>query len=130
MTDEKLVEKICREDKELYTEIVNRYQEKLLRYASNLIGDKYKASEIVQESFIKAYISLRSFNTKKKFSSWIYRIVHNETMNYFQKYKKEVPIKEEMNLTSKNNIEEYINKKEIIEKANKCLSKIPVTYSE
>ena len=65
MTDEKLVEKICREDKELYTEIVNRYQEKLLRYASNLIGDKYKASEIVQESFIKAYISLRSFNTKK-----------------------------------------------------------------
>ena len=41
-----------------------------------------------------------------------------------------MPIKEEMNLTSKNNIEEYINKKEIIEKANKCLSKIPVTYSE
>lgn len=130
MTDEKLIEKICREDKELYAQIVKKYQEKLLRYATHLIGDKYKASEIIQESFIKAYINLRSFNINKKFSSWIYRIVHNEAMSYFQKYKKEIPIKEEMNLSSGQNIEEDFSKKEIVEKAHKCLRKISIIYSE
>lgn len=128
--DEELVEIVRSKNKELYLEIVKRYQDKLLRYASYLVGDKYEAVEIVQESFIKAYINLRSFNINKNFSSWIYRIVHNEAMNYFQKYKKEIPIKEEMNLISKHNIEDDINKKEIIEKANRCLNKIPVIYSE
>jgi len=91
-----LVNKIRTSDRELFAELVNRYEEKLLRYATYLLHDEQKASDVVQDSLIKAYINLNGFDTKKKFSSWIYRIVHNETMNSVKKYHKEVPIIEGM----------------------------------
>ena len=45
--------------------------------------------DILQVVFIKAYKNLYGFNTKKKFSSWIYRIAHNEAVNHLKKYSKE-----------------------------------------
>ena len=91
LSDEEIVEHIRKSDRELYSIIIKRYQEKLLRYANNLIKNEDKSRDAVQESFIKAFINLESFNTKKKFSSWIYRIVHNETLNIIKKYKLETP---------------------------------------
>jgi len=117
ISDEMLVEKIRSKDKNLYTHIVERYEAKLMKYAFYLINDQHKAADVVQESFIKAYINLNSFNTKKKFSSWIYRIVHNESINMIKKYKKEISLDE-------------IDAKEIIAKAQNCLSQMPIIYSE
>ena len=130
MSDEELITKIRTEDKELYAEIVRRYEVKLLRYANYLINNKDKAADIVQESFIKAFINLNGFNVKKKFSSWIYRIVHNEAVNSIKKNKKEVPLIEAVDLSGGKGIEEDLEKKEIIKKAHKCLGQIPVIYSE
>jgi len=130
LTDEQLVEIVRTKDKELYLEIVVRYQEKLLRYAINLIQDKLKAEDAVQESFIKAFINLNSFNLKMKFSSWIYRIVHNQVMNTFNKYKKELPLLDNIDFDSGKNLELELTKKEIQERVNKCFSKISIIYSE
>lgn len=66
-TDEELVIIIRSKDKEFYEEIVRRYQERLFRYVVYLTGSKQKTIDIVQETFIKAYINLNSFNTKKVF---------------------------------------------------------------
>ena len=88
-SDEELVEIIKSKDKEIFAEIIKRYEKKLLRYANYLLNDSDKASDVVQESFIKAYVNLNSFNNKFKFSSWIYRIVHNEAINHINKNKYE-----------------------------------------
>jgi RNA polymerase sigma-70 factor, ECF subfamily len=129
-SDEELVIKIRKENKELYSEIVNRYENKLMRYANYLIYNQAKTADIVQESFIKAYVNLNGFNTKKKFSSWIYRIVHNEAMNAIKKYHKESPISEDMDWSSDTNLEEEFDKKQIQEMAQKCLNEMPIKYSE
>lgn len=94
LTDEELVIQICDVDKELYREIVRRYERSLLRYAQYLIRDKDKAADAVQEAFIKAFVNLRGFDTKKKFSSWMYRITHNEAMSIVRKYHREVLLTE------------------------------------
>jgi RNA polymerase sigma-70 factor (ECF subfamily) len=60
---------------------MRRYESKLTRYAIYLIHDEALAQDIVQETFIKTYRNLRSYNNKYKFSSWIYRIAHNESIN-------------------------------------------------
>lgn len=90
LTDEELVKLVQEKDQELYTEIVKRYEKKLMRYAMSLIRDDSKAQDIVQNAFIKAFINLRSFNQKLKFSSWIYRITHNEAINEIKKYRREI----------------------------------------
>lgn len=83
--DEDIVSFICSKDQEDYSFIVERYESKLFRYVYSIIRDNDKALDIVQDTFIKAFINLKSFNTKKSFSSWIYRIAHNEAINYIRK---------------------------------------------
>jgi len=129
-SDEEIVEKVRSNDRELYAVIVKRYQNKLMRYATYLVTDEHKAADIVQAAFIKAFINLNGFNTNKKFSSWIYRIVHNEAMNVVKKYKKEIPLLENLDFPSRENIEEELDRKEIVDRIHKCLAKMPILYSE
>lgn len=130
LTDEEIVEKVRSNDRDFYAVIIERYKNKLLRYATNLVHDDDKASHIVQDSFVKAYINLNGFNTKKKFSSWIYRIVHNEAMNVLKKYKSEVPILDDFDFESDEDITKDFEQKETAIYVEKCLNSIPLIYSE
>lgn len=94
MSDEELVEIVRSQDKEAYRELVERYQDRLFRYARYLVRDYDRAHDVVQESFVKAFVNLNSFRSDKKFSSWIYRIVHNEAINLIRKHKKEVSLED------------------------------------
>jgi len=129
-SDEQLVEEVRSKDQELYTHIVDRYQIKIMRYVNYLIHDEHKAADVVQETFIKAFINLNGFDTKKKFSSWIYRIAHNETMNSAKKYHRESPFSPDFDLPSSEDIEGEFTKKEIINKTQDCLTQMPIMYSE
>jgi RNA polymerase sigma-70 factor (ECF subfamily) len=130
-TDEAVVQQVRARDKELYAVIIARYQEKLLRYAAYLVGDADMGADVVQESFIKAYINLNSFDTKKKFSSWMYRIVHNEAMNILKKQKNLHPLTEEHeNIAGEVNIEDAFIREELQTMAHDCLQAIPVMYRE
>jgi len=130
LSDEKIVELVREKDKELYVQIIKRYQDKLMRYANYLTNDENIAADIVQESFIKVYMNLNGFNTKKKFSSWIYRIVHNETMNFFNKQKKHILISENIDFDSGIDIEDDFLKNELASHAHDCLEQMAIIYRE
>lgn len=130
LTDEQIVEIIRTKDKELYRELIIRYQEKLIRYATYLVQDKVKAEDAVQESFIKGFINLNGFDIKMKFSSWIYRIVHNQVINSINKNKKELPLFENVDFDSGQNLEIDLTIKETQERVHKCIAEIPILYSE
>lgn len=131
-TDEELVGLVRTKDKEQYRELVVRYQMRLLRYASFLINDAESAQDVVQQAFIKAFVNLQGFDIKKKFSSWIYRIVHNEAINYLKKKKKEVLadslLLENIADSSPNNFEEIIVKKDKQQILLSSLEVLPIDY--
>lgn len=87
MTDEQLVlETLVR--KEVFGVLVRRYDEKLMRYIRRLgVFRREDAEDVLQNAFIKSYRNLNGFDPKLKFSSWIYRITHNETMSFFRSRK-------------------------------------------
>ena len=89
MSDNDLVILVRTKDKEKYEHVVERYQAKLLRYVKTIVHDEEKSKDVVQNTFIKAFVNLNSFNEKKQFSSWIYRIAHNESINFIKKHSKE-----------------------------------------
>jgi len=130
LSDEEIIEKTRSIDQDFYAVIMERYQGKLLRYANNLIKDEDKAADVVQESFIKAFINLKGFDVKKKFSSWIYRIVHNEAMNIIIKHQKKIRLPDDRDFKSEEDIEKVLEQKEIVVRVEKCLGKIPLLYSE
>ena len=84
-TDEEMV-LLTLKDKRIYQYLMERYEQKLTRYIIRLSGAKKEdVEDILQEVFIKTYQKLNDFDAHFKFSSWIYRICHNETINYLRK---------------------------------------------
>lgn len=132
LSDEQLVVKVRDQDQELYGEIVRRYQAKLIRYATYIISDEDIAKDVVQNSFIKAFINLRGFDENKKFSSWIYRIVHNEAINNLKKRRWEVSldISEWVGIGtgSKDEVLENLERREISTMVKKSLDKLSLQY--
>lgn len=130
LTDEEVVEKVRSIDRDLYAVIIERYKNKLVRYTTHLIHDDDMASHIVQDSLVKAYINLNGFNTKKKFSSWIYRIVHNEAMNAVKKHQKEVPMLDDIDFEGEEDSTKDFEQKETALYVETCLQSMPLIYSE
>lgn len=129
-TDSEIVIRIRNGEHELFSQVIDRYEKRLIRYALTMVHRDDTAADVVQNAYIKAYTNLQGFDTKKSFSSWIYRIVHNEAINSIKKYKREVPLFTERELQSNEYIEsEYITKERILG-ASWCLSHMPVLYSE
>jgi RNA polymerase sigma-70 factor (ECF subfamily) len=84
-TDEQLALAVQNGEPDKFGELVERYEAKLLRYARKFLLDPDDAQDIVQDIFIKAYENMRSFDTTRRFSPWIYRIAHNEFVNDLKK---------------------------------------------
>ena len=86
-TDEELVA-LTKKNTRYYSCLINRYEEKIKRYVLRLSGvEKETLEDIVQEIFLKVYVNLNSFNQELKFSSWLYRIAHNETISHWRRNK-------------------------------------------
>lgn len=73
-------------DSAAYEPLVRRYQAPLTRYLFRLgCRSQGDADDILQEVFLKAYRNLNSYDPSLKFSSWLYRITHNEAITFFRK---------------------------------------------
>lgn len=73
-------------DTKAFSGIVERYEAPLRRYLRRLgCGDDNDADDVLQEIFIKVFVNLKEYDHDLKFSSWIYRIAHNETISFFRK---------------------------------------------
>jgi len=85
--DEQIALLVQKGDVDAFGALVERYEEKLKRYAKKFFRDNDEIKDVIQETFIKAYSNIQSFDTERKFSPWIYRIAHNELVNAFKKKK-------------------------------------------
>jgi len=84
-TDEQVVA-LALENASAFAELVTRYEPKLLRYVRRLgVSQLQDAEDLLQNVFLKVYRNLNGFDRKLSFSSWIYRITHNEVVSFFRK---------------------------------------------
>ncbi|MFH0890803.1 MAG: RNA polymerase sigma factor [Candidatus Liptonbacteria bacterium] len=84
-TDEEVVVLVRSGDSDSFGIVIARYEERMLRYARRFLLDTEDAKDLAQEVFIKAYANLQSFDAARKFSSWLYRIAHNEFLNFIKR---------------------------------------------
>jgi RNA polymerase sigma-70 factor (ECF subfamily) len=87
LSDQDLVTNTIK-NKQAFAAIVHRYEAPLLRYISRLgCKDASAAQDLLQEIFVKTFVHLNDYDHSLQFSSWIYRIAHNEIVSYFRKEK-------------------------------------------
>ena len=85
LTDAEVVAQ-SRTDRSSFALIVERYEDKLKRYIRRLGVSSFEdRQDILQEIFLKVYKNLNGYDSGLSFSSWIYRIAHNETISWYRK---------------------------------------------
>ncbi len=86
-SDRELV-KLSLQQLDYFSCLYNRYEGKMIAYIKKISSlTQEEAEDVLQEAFIKIWRNLNDYDTDLKFSSWVYRIVHNETISYWRKKK-------------------------------------------
>ncbi len=75
-------------DVESFEKLIERYQSKAYNIALRMLGNEEDAKDVIQDSFIKIYRSLRKFRGDSSFYTWIYRIVTNTCYDFLKKKNK------------------------------------------
>jgi RNA polymerase sigma-70 factor (ECF subfamily) len=83
-SDETLAARVAN-DRDVFGELITRYEQPLSRYMRRLgVANSEDRADVLQNTFIKAYRNINSFDPSLSFSAWIYRIAHNESISFFR----------------------------------------------
>lgn len=85
IADCELVARSLRGREDGFNELVRRYQRPIAAYVYRMVGDYDAALDLTQEVFIKVYSSLGRYRAEFKFSTWIYKIAHNASVDYLRR---------------------------------------------
>ena len=87
MSDEQLIKEIISGSHAAFETLMDKYQLQVFRTVMGFVHIKEDAEEVTQDIFIKVYQSLPSFNYDSEFSTWLYRITVNMSLNSLRKNK-------------------------------------------
>ena len=82
-----LIEKALAGEQKAYANIVDQFRDQIYHFILRMVKDKAQAEDLTQETFIKAFRALDSFNSDYAFSTWLYKIAANNCIDYFRKKK-------------------------------------------
>ncbi len=85
--DRELVRQAQREDKEAFEELIRRHQQRVFAVASGILRKPQDVEDIAQQVFLKAYFSLKKFDQRAAFTTWLYKITVNECWDLLRKKK-------------------------------------------
>tara|TARA_B100000575_G_scaffold294677_1_gene313123 strand:- start:12422 stop:13042 length:621 start_codon:yes stop_codon:yes gene_type:complete len=87
LQDDQLVVLAVKGDEKAYFELTQKYQKPLYFHVSKMIRNPDFAEDLVQDVFFKAFKSLKNYKNDYAFSTWLYRIATNHTIDYLRKKK-------------------------------------------
>jgi RNA polymerase sigma-70 factor (ECF subfamily) len=85
--DRELVRRAQREDQQAFEELIRRHQHRVFAVAGGILRRREDVEDIAQQVFVKAYFSLKRFDQRAAFSTWLYKITVNECWDLLRKKK-------------------------------------------
>jgi RNA polymerase sigma-70 factor (ECF subfamily) len=140
LSDQEIISSVLKGNDEDFKYLIERYKDRAFSLLKRILRNDMDAEEALQDSFIKAFKSLKSFKGEAKFSSWFFRIVYNTAMTKISNRKTDLkivdiefddndePINDLSNLYEESDTE-FANLNSTEEFINKLLDMIPVKYS-
>ena len=104
-----LVDRSQRKDTAAFAQLVTEFQPMVFRLAFRLLCDEDEARDITQETFVKVWLSLKTYNRKNRFSTWLYKITCNACYDRLRSLRhsslnNEFAFSDSINLASDDNI--------------------------
>ncbi len=83
--DSAIVSKALKGDQDAYSLLLTKYRGAIYSLVFKMIKNKEEAEDLVQETFIKAFSALASFNDEYAFSTWLFKIASNNCIDFLRK---------------------------------------------
>jgi len=98
LDDRALVARILEGDRDRFTELMKRYEKRVVNYVYRITHRYEEAHDLTQEIFVKVFVALDRFDPKYQFSTWLFRIAQNSAIDALRKKSiAEVPIAKQSN---------------------------------
>jgi RNA polymerase sigma factor (sigma-70 family) len=129
-TDQDYILEIRSGNVNAYAMLVNNYKDMIFTLALRMVRNREDAEEVAQDTFVKAYKALDSFKGTSKFSTWLYRIVYNTSLDYIKKskrviYSEHIDEIHESDIGTMQDALSYLEDKEKKETIEKALLQLP-----
>jgi len=86
-SDQELINMALNQEQKAYSRLLSRYKDNIYFYILKMIGNKTSANDLTLETFDKAFQKLDTYNNEYAFSTWLYKIARNKTIDYVRKRK-------------------------------------------
>ena len=86
--DQLIIDQILGGDKQLFSVLVDRYKNLVFTLCLRLLKNREEAEEVAQDSFVKIYRSLNKYKGEAKFSTWVYRVTYNNSLDFLKAKKR------------------------------------------
>lgn len=139
LEEKQAIERVLGGDREAYTVLVERYSGPLFRYLLRMLGRYEEAEDVTQEAFLRAYLSLASYDPHYRFSTWLFRIATNLALNRLRDERRvislealsgtpEEPPPELEDRRNESRPEAVAEQKELSRWVRECLEELPPAY--
>lgn len=110
--------------------LYDKYCDAMFKIAVRYVNDAYIAEDIMQESFLKAFIKIDDFNTENNFGGWIKRIVINKALDWLKQNKmsKESFTEAHLNIANVTESDAQVDLSESVEKIYRTINKLPEKF--
>ncbi|MCA9192092.1 MAG: sigma-70 family RNA polymerase sigma factor [Planctomycetales bacterium] len=98
-SEQDLIRESLAGDSRAYGHLVERFQDRLFNAMLQIVGSHDEAEDVVQDSFVQAYIKLDTFQGNSKFFTWLYRIAFNNALSRQRKRRAELSIEQSREIT-------------------------------
>ena len=117
------IEKFREGDEKFFREIVDMYGERLYNVVFRILRNVDDAEEIVQETLVIAFMKRKGFRGEASIYTWLVRIAYNLSINYIKKRKPTIEL--DPRLSSGNNPEKEIERKEVVQRIDEAVKELP-----
>jgi len=124
-TETELMRRLASGEIEVLSEIVKKYQDKVLSLAYRFLNDWTKSEDIAQETFLRIYKAAGSYKPQAKFNTWLYRIVVNLCLDEQRKQSKAPISIEEINNQVDDSQSNSLERKETVALVQNAINELP-----
>jgi RNA polymerase sigma-70 factor (ECF subfamily) len=127
-TDRDLILRARRGESEAFGELAARYQTGVFNVCYRVLHERGEAEDMAQETFMRAYDRLNTFDVEREFGPWIRRIAANLCLNFLESRKSTLPLDEERDADQSRRPEKQVEIKERSEQVRSALASLPAHY--
>ncbi len=127
-TDRDLILRARRGASDAFGEIVMRHQTSVFNVCYRMLHERSAAEDLTQETFMRAYDRLHTFDLEREFGPWIRRVAANLCLNHLESQKVTAPLDEERDADESQRPERQVEVKESSAKVRNALASLPSHY--